>query len=316
MIKYIIDFRRLCIVFIIVLSLASCATVDGKRYEAITNIPNNMCLFYIYRPWNYFGSALYYPIIVSDIRKSVGNGGYIPFLLPPGDTRIELPSMGFPPQSDSLNVYAEDGKTYYIKLLPSYKLEITDEQSAQEEIKKCSIIEDVVYKRGQEEKQNLELAKIEKKVTKTDNKVDIKEINKETQVINHKNKPLITVFDFKSENISKSDSILIVDLITSSLISTNKYRVIERSQRKKILEEINFSLSGCVDDSCQIEIGKMLSAEYIITGSIGKVGNKFVLNLRVLDVETGESISTSYKIYNSIDLLVEDCDLLVRNLNF
>ena len=40
---------------------------------------------------------------------------------------------------------------------------------------------------------------------------------------------------------------------------------IEVSQRDNILKEMEFSLSGCSDESCMLEVGKMLSAESIST---------------------------------------------------
>jgi hypothetical protein len=48
---------------------------------------------------------------------------------------------------------------------------------------------------------------------------------------------------------------------------TNIYTLIDRSQMEAILNEQNFSVSGLVDDSKAVELGKLLAADAIITGS-------------------------------------------------
>lgn len=119
---------------------------------------------------------------------------------------------------------------------------------------------------------------------------------------------VITVLDLEVENMSESEGKLISDLLTSSLISQQQIKVIDRNQRDQLLSEMEFSLSGCVDESCQLEIGRMLSADGIIVGSIGLVGNRYIMNIRLLDVETSEALSTSYKVFKSIDDLVDGCE--------
>ena len=46
---------------------------------------------------------------------------------------------------------------------------------------------------------------------------------------------------------------------------------------EEILEAQAFSLSGCTDDSCAVEIGELLSAEKIVLGSIEGLGTSMVL---------------------------------------
>ena len=73
-------------------------------------------------------------------------------------------------------------------------------------------------------------------------------------------KPLISVLDFKASDISKAEVELFVDFMTTHIVETGKYRVLDRSQRQAILEEIEFSVSDCTDEHCQLEIGRLLAA--------------------------------------------------------
>ena len=119
------------------------------------------------------------------------------------------------------------------------------------------------------------------------------------------NKPLITVMDFETNNISATDMTIIVDYLASYIVETGKYRVIERSQREKILQEMEFSLSGCTDDSCQLEIGKLLAADLMVLGSLGVVEGKTLLNMRVIDVESGETMNTISREFSSLSEVID-----------
>jgi tetratricopeptide (TPR) repeat protein len=126
--------------------------------------------------------------------------------------------------------------------------------------------------------------------------------------------PLVTVLDFSIENIPKSDGRLIVDLVFSSLVSAHRYRVLDRGQRDNILKEIEFSFATCADEKCQLEIGRLLAADRIIVGSLGKVGQRYILNAKMLDVRTGEAVTTAYKVFGSLEDLVDGTEAVAWSL--
>jgi hypothetical protein len=128
------------------------------------------------------------------------------------------------------------------------------------------------------------------------------------------NNTIITVLDFDASGISKFDVKVFVDYLTSQIVETNKYIVIDRMEREAILDEIEFSNQDCADEKCQLEIGKLLSANQLILGSMGKVGNRYILNIRIVAVETGETQRSVSERYNSISELVDGSRLLVSRL--
>ena len=81
-----------------------------------------------------------------------------------------------------------------------------------------------------------------------------------------------------------------------------------------MLEEMEFSQSELVDEAYQIEIGKQLAADNIVTGSLGSVAERFILNIKLIDVKTGETLSASYRVYKSMGDLVDHADQLVIEL--
>ena len=127
-------------------------------------------------------------------------------------------------------------------------------------------------------------------------------------------KPVAAVLDFAKEGVSDQEMRSIISLLTSSLFRTAKYDVLDVAQRDSLLKEIEFSASDCTDQSCQIEMGKMLSAEFIVVGSLGKVGTKWILAAKMLQTESAKTTSTADGVYKDLDALVEGIPALVRQL--
>ena len=118
-------------------------------------------------------------------------------------------------------------------------------------------------------------------------------------------KKVITVLEFSVNNVSENDMISITSFLAAALFDTGKYRVIDASQRNAILEELSFSASGCVDESCQLEIGKLLSAEMIVVGNIGLLGDRYMLSAKILETETSDTVSIAKGIYADLNELVD-----------
>jgi TolB-like protein len=108
--------------------------------------------------------------------------------------------------------------------------------------------------------------------TKTPGKINI-------AVINMKN----------ASGVSSGETEVISDRLRSELFNTGKVNVMERDQMQEILKEQGFQQSGaCTNEACMVEIGQLLGVEQLITGSLGKVGSMFLVNLRVIDVKTAK----------------------------
>lgn len=105
-----------------------------------------------------------------------------------------------------------------------------------------------------------------------------------------------------------------MDFISSNIVESGKYKVIDRLQRETILKEIEFSLTGCTDESCQLEAGKLLQANEIVLGSIGTFGNKTLVNIKLIEVETSTAISSVSEQYESFNEVVVDNKRIVNRL--
>ena len=97
----------------------------------------------------------------------------------------------------------------------------------------------------------------------------------------------IAVFDFIGNDVNTNTARTLSDRLRIELVKYNFINVLERSRIDAILEEQAIQMSGCVDE-CLVEVGKLLGATSIITGSIGKVGDYYTINARKINATTGK----------------------------
>lgn len=100
----------------------------------------------------------------------------------------------------------------------------------------------------------------------------------------------IAVITLKNTSgITAGEAELITDRLSVELFNTGKVNVMERNQMQDILKEQGFQQSGaCTDEACLVEMGQMLGVKALVTGSIGKLGSMYMINLRMIDVSTAQ----------------------------
>ncbi len=107
------------------------------------------------------------------------------------------------------------------------------------------------------------------------------------------NKERIAVMDLDAEGLSGSEARIISARLRSDLFNTGRFVVFERNKMEDILKEQGFQLSGCTSNDCIVEIGKLIGVHKIVSGNVGKIGNLITINIRLIDVESGEVTKTA-----------------------
>jgi hypothetical protein len=107
-------------------------------------------------------------------------------------------------------------------------------------------------------------------------------------------------------------------LLSSRLTPSPRLRVIEDAMLKTVMERQAMNISdACDDTSCQVEIGKLVQAQKLIAGDLVKLGSKYILSLKLIDVQSGANeFSTEDQCACSedqLDQLVELAGVRVRN---
>jgi hypothetical protein len=121
----------------------------------------------------------------------------------------------------------------------------------------------------------------------------------------------LAVMDLTAKGkISNVTSSAISDLLRSDIVDTGRFVVVERSQMESIFKEQGLQMTGCTDNSCAVEMGKLVSANKIILGEVNQLNNNYIITLRVVDVAKGVAeFSTSEKTEN-----INDIDKTVKSL--
>jgi hypothetical protein len=97
-------------------------------------------------------------------------------------------------------------------------------------------------------------------------------------------KPIVAVADFSGTGISSAELAALRGNFEAELFKTGAYDVVERAQAENILKEQEYQLSGCVDDTCIIEIGKQLGAQFIFVGAASKIGSTVQIIVKMVDI--------------------------------
>ncbi len=105
-------------------------------------------------------------------------------------------------------------------------------------------------------------------------------------------KKTIAVMDFSLIGMSSSSmNKFAMEDMTTKLVQSGQYVVVEREKIDTILKEHKLADSGLMDKKSASKIGKLVSANIILTGSFAKKSNQWNVNLRLVDVSTGIIIS-------------------------
>ena len=110
--------------------------------------------------------------------------------------------------------------------------------------------------------------------------------------------PSVAVLDFEANGIPDYEAETLTERLRSEIANTNAFRITDRKLLDKIINEQALQQSGCTTDECSAEIGQLLGAQYMISGAIGKLGETFTVDVKLVSVSTGAAERTktaSYK---------------------
>lgn len=104
----------------------------------------------------------------------------------------------------------------------------------------------------------------------------------------------------------------------SELAVNPAVRVVERAQLQAILQEQNLGREGRVDGNTVVQIGRLIGARYMVTGTIFDVRGDFRIAARLFDAETGQILRTQSvngRLDNVFDLVTRLAAQLMRDAN-
>ncbi len=87
----------------------------------------------------------------------------------------------------------------------------------------------------------------------------------------------------------------VAELLMTELAPAGKYKVVERTEMKRVLEEHALSFTGAMDSDSTVRVGKLLGAKLGVMGSVDPLGNQYQVNARLVDLESGEVLATAFQ---------------------
>jgi TolB-like protein len=133
-----------------------------------------------------------------------------------------------------------------------------------------------------------------------------------TTVIPDSQKIRLAVIEFKEvDSISQTNNLgtMVSEIFTTEVVNSDAFKIVEREQLQKILQEHTIVQIGIVDTTQAQKLGKMLGADAIITGSVMKIGQKLRIDARVIEVKTGIIVSAESRLCN------EELNEISRNVS-
>ena len=103
---------------------------------------------------------------------------------------------------------------------------------------------------------------------------------------------VIAMADFINDDgkISKLGRYM-AEKLTPYFTRSDQFQVLERALMDQVIAEQQFQVSAFVDESSTREIGKLLGAETIVSGTISELNDAFYFNAKVVDVSSGKLLT-------------------------
>jgi hypothetical protein len=99
-------------------------------------------------------------------------------------------------------------------------------------------------------------------------------------------KPVLALINLSRQNISEEETIIITSFIQEELFFVKEYELIERTQVEEVLRQ--YQDEGGCDLKCAVSVGKHLNADKVIMGTVGRLGDFFTVQIKMMDIETGK----------------------------
>ena len=127
------------------------------------------------------------------------------------------------------------------------------------------------------------------------------------------NKPSIAVLNIDSKGIVNNSEEMGY-LVRLELEKTEAYTVLDKYEVKEIVSANKIDMNNCFSKTCLIETGKLLKVEKMLSGNVERFGEKIVISLRLINVETGKVEKTESTEYLNLPEIQKMVRISVKKL--
>ncbi|MBP1656226.1 MAG: repeat-containing protein [Bacteroidetes bacterium] len=109
----------------------------------------------------------------------------------------------------------------------------------------------------------------------------------------------MAILSFEGKGVPAEVADITLSSVSNALANFDYITLVERKQIETILKEQQFQLSGLTEEE-GVSVGKILKADVVLLGSVGKLGSSLVFSARLISVETG-------KVMKGREVICEEC---------
>lgn len=94
----------------------------------------------------------------------------------------------------------------------------------------------------------------------------------------------------------QTDMAILTNRFRTYIFKAGEYDILAREKMCEILKEQGFQLpNNCNTFDCVVQIGKLLGVDKMIAGGIGKIGEVYNFDIRLINVTTGKIEYTKFR---------------------
>ena len=121
----------------------------------------------------------------------------------------------------------------------------------------------------------------------------------------------VAVLDFSPRGISNLEAQTLTDRFATEINKTGAAILVDRNVVNEVMQEQGYTQAECSSEECAAEVGAMLGVQFMISGSLGKLGETYTIDAKMFEVATGaaeKTINTTYA--GKVDGLITEIEIL------
>ena len=111
-----------------------------------------------------------------------------------------------------------------------------------------------------------------------------------------RSQPGLAVLPFRTVGIDSRLSAIVADAVRNEISDIGEYVVLRRERMQEILERHAFLDTTCYERVCAVEMGKVLTVDKVLLGTVTKRGDEVYLESSIIDVATGREDAAADKV--------------------
>ena len=124
--------------------------------------------------------------------------------------------------------------------------------------------------------------------------------------------PVLVILPFEGIAVSRADAGAVYNFMENSFSATGVYTVITAEQRDQILGDPEAAV--CTDEDCAVKVGKKLSADQVVLGTVALADGRYIVNARIIATTNSRTLAADSISASGAGELPQVCNTLTVSL--